>query len=44
MKRVLVVSQTIATIPVEQLGQADASLDADHDEMTCALDISLLDC
>ena len=36
------VTQTIATIPAKQLGQAVASLDADHDEVTRALDILLL--
>lgn len=41
-ERHVMVTQTIATIPAKQLGQAVASLDADHDEVTRALDILLL--
>ena len=40
--RHVMVAQTIATIPAKELGQAVASLGADHDEVTRALDIPLL--
>ncbi len=38
----VMVTQTIATIPTRELGQAVASLDIDHDKVTRALDILLL--
>lgn len=41
-ERHVMATQTIATIPAKQLGQAVASLNADHDEITRALDILLL--
>ncbi len=36
------VTQTIATIPTRELGQAVVSLGTDHDKVTRALDILLL--
>jgi toxin CcdB len=41
-ERHVMVTQTIATIPTRDLGQAVASLDTDHDKVTRALDVLLL--